>query len=135
MVGFGAIAVLFGLFLPAAEIAAPIPIADNALIQHSQGWAAAFFVVLAVTLTADVLYRRRAKFGLLIPLLICGIVIAGNAYRFNKDMPFEPTNRFAARVVEQFGLTAGIGLWAVGLGGLLVSLAALITMFLGDQQE
>lgn len=133
MVGAGALITVVGLFLPAAEISAPIPIPDNSLVQQDHAFGVGFFLILSVLLTADVLNRRAAKLRLLLPMMFSGVMIALIAFRFSQDMPYEPSNRFAERVLEQVDLSAGAGVWAVGLGGALIAIAALVTMLTGDE--
>lgn len=131
MSGIGALAALIGMFLPAAEGPMGIPIQDNSMAQ-SGSWAVFVPLLFAILATVDIVFTQRPSTGRLIWLFLTGAWVLGMAIRFGNNLPFEPLNRFSAQVIEQNPLSVGIGVYAVGAGGVLISIAAILTYFNRD---
>ena len=130
--GFGVIAVAVGMFLPAADGPMGIPIQNNSMAQ-SGSWAVFVPLIFAVICTADVVITRRPSTARLVWLLLAGLWIVGMAIRFGSNLPFEPSNRFSAQLIEQNPVTAGAGVYVVAIGGASIALASILTFFNRDE--
>lgn len=122
----GALVLLVSVFLPLADSKQFVHVAENSLIQHGEGW----LVVGLALAAAGISYRILVGEGSAIWLMIVGGAALVLAVLFgNSDSLLTLTST----AQEEFGLleelesiaepekaSPGIGIYAVGLGGLLV---------------
>lgn len=128
--GIGALVVAIGLFLPYVDPDQFGRIAENTMIQHSEGIIVAVLALLAIL----VLFRRINGKGWRWPLPVLGIAILLTAASIvanppelqssgTGDNPFRfEENRFLGATDNSSA--AGIGVYLVGVGGLIIAIGA-----------
>ncbi len=108
----GAIVAVIGIFLPHAESASLLHIANNTLISSSDG-----VVVLVIALAgAAAAVRDSSKPKLSWSLALLGLVLIGVAFFEASGEQLKVVNGLGQEVEA----TAGAGVWAVGIGGALM---------------
>jgi Protein of unknown function (DUF2510) len=117
LVGFGALIAIIGCFLPLAETEGSIPLVGNSMIQHWEG------VMVVVWAVAAILNALRARPRWQLYTFIAGAVILGVAVLAGVHLPIEYRNALSEEVAGK--ASPGTGVWAVGVGGGLIMLAAL----------
>jgi hypothetical protein len=108
----GAIAVI-GTFLPRADSSAVLSIADNTLMQSGDGLIFVLFAVGGVT----AVYRNAQKARRSAAAIFLGLLIVVLAYTDGHNP------QIVNGLGEQVDASVGVGVWAVGVGGLLITLA------------
>jgi quinol-cytochrome oxidoreductase complex cytochrome b subunit len=122
LAGLGAVLVLIGVFLPMADTESSLHIANNSLIQHWEG-----ALVIGIALAGFLATFRPA----LRPMtFLCGAVVVGLAALAGSELPVEFRNELSRAVAGD--ASAGAGIYAVGVGGVLLALSA---AFNGDAEE
>lgn len=137
-IGFaGAAVVLLSVFLPMADSGEFTQIQGNALIQHGEGWLLIVLAIAAAITAFRTIGERRSWALVIIGLIIFGLaVVYGTSDEMMTLVPASPSG-----VVEELQVLAGdgeraspgIGIYAAGLGGILVALAG--SPFLDPQQD
>jgi hypothetical protein len=122
LAGIGAAIAIIGVFLPEADSESSIHIASNSLIQHAEG-AVAIAIALAGFFTALRPSLRPLTF-------LCGAALVGLAALAGTNLPIHYRNDLSEALVGQ--VSAGIGIYAVGIGGVLLALSA---AFGGSEEE
>jgi hypothetical protein len=124
--GIGAVIALIGLFLPYMESGDFGRIVDNTLIQHTEG--KILIVLLLVSLLAA--YRRVKGPDRSWPIAALGLIVLGMAVLLGASPPelgsaasTEGLGAVEALTVMSYRSQAspGIGVYAVGVGGLLLA--------------
>lgn len=138
----GAIIAVVGTFLPLANTAIGINIADNTLIQDPLGIAVIVFAIAAALMASFVVFSEGASSSILIGVGFIGLGIALVAVVVGSNLPIEPINKASERLLEESPASAGSGIWAVGVGGGLILLSSFFGLdsegwgkVLGDQDE
>lgn len=127
----GAVIAVVGAFLPVANTAIGINIADNTLIQDPLGIAVIVFAIAAALMASFVVFSEGASSSLLIGVGFIGLGIALIAVVVGSNLPIEPINKASERLLEESPASAGSGIWAVGVGGGLI----LLSSFFGLDSE
>lgn len=108
----GAIAAVIGIFLPHAESASLLHVANNTLISSSDGL---IIIVLALAGAAAAV-RDSSSPKLSWSLALLGLVLIGVAFFEGGSEQLKVVNGLGQEVET----TAGPGVWAVGIGGALM---------------
>lgn len=122
----GSVVLLISVFLPLADSTQFVHVAQNSLIQHGEGW-----VVVGLALAAaGISYRILTGEGQPVWLMVVGGAALGLAVVFGTSdslLTLTSTAPEELGVLEELKSIAeperaspGIGIYAVGLGGLLV---------------
>jgi hypothetical protein len=111
----GAVAAVIGIFLPHAESASLLHIANNTLISSSDG----IIVVVLALAGAAAAVRDSSKPSLSWSLVLLGVVLIGVAFFEGGSEQLKVVNGLGQEVEA----TAGPGVWAVGIGGALMVVA------------
>jgi hypothetical protein len=116
----GAAIVAAGVFLP--EVSAPVPVMHNSIITAEA--ATGIFGLLLAMSAAIVSFRERHVPALQIALLSLGALLTASAVWAGTGdrVDLHASGRFADLTIHG---SAGIGVWAVGVGGILIVLAGL----------
>jgi hypothetical protein len=122
----GALVLLVSVFLPLADSKQFVHVAENSLIQHGEGW----LVVGLALAAAGISYRILVGEGSPIWLMVAGGAALGLSVVFGTSdslLTLTSTAPEELGVLEELESIAeperaspGIGIYAVGLGGLLV---------------
>lgn len=122
----GALVLLVSVFLPLADSAQFVHVTKNSLIQHGEGW-----IVVGLALTAaGISYRILTGEGQPVWLMVVGGAALGLAIVFGTSDDLLTLTSAASEelgvlgeleaIAEPERASPGIGIYAVGLGGLLV---------------
>lgn len=117
----GLLIAVVGVFLPRAESDAFIKIAENSLIQNGDG----IFVLVFAAFGAAGAYAASRASSFSIAVVIDGLLIIGFAIYAGTGDRLELTSISPLGDGSTSQGTPGIGIWAVGIGGALITLAGM----------
>lgn len=114
----GAAVMVISLFLPLADSSSFIHVANNQMLQHSESWGIAVLAVIAAALSYRAFKLKHKSWA----PIICGLWAAGMAIHMGKSgslLQVCPVDNSFYLGCEKAG--AGLGIYAAGLGGVLVA--------------
>jgi hypothetical protein len=111
-----------GVFLPWVDAPGLIPVQDNSLIQGGYGWLP---LIAAIGVGGSSLAVNRYRPAAIVGLLIIGYAIfMGTGDRL--ELEYLGPGEFADAFDEPMNGNPGVGLYVVGVGGLLIALGSII---------
>jgi hypothetical protein len=132
----GAALMLLAVFLPRVEARTFTSVADNTLVQSGQGW---WFIGLSIgtALAAWRVHARRTRSPWPIPFGLTAIAAAIYFGTAKSSLTLCPVNQDAAATLGIGCSKAdpGIGIYASGVGGLLVLIGGFRIWFAKDEEE